>query len=418
MQIILFMLPVLILGVAALWQEGLRKPAGFALLLLLLGVRALLFPHETLDYQNFLAEWTAFFRHNGGFRALSYSLGNYNVPYLYFLALFSYIPLPDLYLIKTLSVFFDLVLAHGVLRLVKSAGAGETTAFAGFFLTLALPTVILNGAYWGQCDSIYAALAVWSVALALEGKGAKAMVFAAASFSVKLQAVFYLPVFLIFLFTKRLRWRDIPLFPLTYIIIVLPAVIAGRPFLDTLTLYLNQTGSIGDGLNYNSPSLFALLRVADDAAAAAAHAGIAAAFGFMLFLWLWAYLHRKELHNRSLVLFTLLMCLGIPFLLPHMHDRYFFLSDVFSVGCALIFVTRRNRKSFLLLPVPFLCQFASFLGYYAYLNLRYLLYMSWGARALILALFLLTVFLTLTFRESRQQSETPRENRMMTHERV
>ena len=45
--------------------------------------------YQTLDYQNFLTRWVDFFRDNGGFRALAYPVGNYNIPYLYFLALFS-----------------------------------------------------------------------------------------------------------------------------------------------------------------------------------------------------------------------------------------------------------------------------------------------------------------------------------------
>ena len=72
---------------------------------------------------------------------------------------------------------------------------------------------------------------------------------------------------------------------------------------------------------------------------------------------------------------ALLFAVGIPFLLPHMHERYFFGADVLSVILAFSCV--------LGIPAALLAQFASLLGYHAYLKMRYLLYMDHGARALI-----------------------------------
>ena len=42
----------------------------------------------------------------GGFAAVKLPIGNYNAPYLYFLAAISYLPIPDLYLIKLFSILF------------------------------------------------------------------------------------------------------------------------------------------------------------------------------------------------------------------------------------------------------------------------------------------------------------------------
>jgi hypothetical protein len=89
------------------------------LLVLGLGLRGAVFSYETLDYQNFLARWVEFFRQHGGFAALKYEIGNYNIPYLYFLALFSLLPLKDLYFIKLLSTASDLLLAWGVMLLCR-----------------------------------------------------------------------------------------------------------------------------------------------------------------------------------------------------------------------------------------------------------------------------------------------------------
>ena len=50
-------------------------------------VRGLCLNYVTLDYKDFLSKWVDFYRQNGGFKALHYPLGNYNIPYLYFLCL-------------------------------------------------------------------------------------------------------------------------------------------------------------------------------------------------------------------------------------------------------------------------------------------------------------------------------------------
>ena len=80
-------------------------------------VRCLLLDHESDDYLTFLSQWYDVIREGGGLGAISQPVGNYNVPYLYFLALFSYLGTDDLYLIKLLSTLFDVLLAFGAMRL-------------------------------------------------------------------------------------------------------------------------------------------------------------------------------------------------------------------------------------------------------------------------------------------------------------
>jgi glycopeptide antibiotics resistance protein len=103
----------------------------------------------------------------------------------------------------------------------------------------------------------------------------------------------------------------------------------GRPFWDTVTLYMNQTGSIGSGLNYNSSSMFAFFP--NESAMNIefwSNMGVVLAFTFMLAVLLWLFIKRKELNREIVLAAALLLSLGIPFILPHMHDRYFFVADV------------------------------------------------------------------------------------------
>ena len=93
--------------------------------------------------------------------------------------------------------------------------------------------------------------------------------------------------------------------------------------------------------------------------------------------------------NASIII--QLLAVAIPFFLPHMHDRYFFAADALTLALAAAWPQ-------LVLPAV-LCEFASLLGYHAYLRMRYLLPMADGALALIAALVILTVVLALELRQ-------------------
>lgn len=381
---------IFVLTIAVLAKLGLLNSTRNIVLCTALAIAAILlrlycFDWITDDYRNFLAPWIQFFESNGGFYALQYSVGNYNVPYLYFLALFSYFDSENwLYLIKLLSVFFDIVLAFAVTKLVSLYYDSDNRLLIAFFGSLFLPTVVLNGALWGQCDVIYAAFAVLALWLALDDRPALSMICFAASFAVKLQAVFILPIIAVLWYRGKFKLWHALIFPATYVVIVLPAVLMGRPFLDTITLYLNQTGSIGSGLNYNSSSMFAFF--SNNANAEFwSKAGVILAFAFMAAILIWLYKKRNHVNFNVIYAAALLLCVGIPFILPHMHDRYFFVADVLALGFGIIF-----PKLFI---VPILVQFASLLGYHAYLKMQYLLPMRDGATALLITIVIIIAFI-------------------------
>lgn len=345
-------------------------------------LRGLMLSHETLDYQDFLNVWVAYFRDNGGFKALAHPIGNYNVPYLYFLALFSYLKISDLYLIKLLSIFFDILLAWAVMRIVEQFSFSKLRKLAAFFITLYLPTVLFNGSFWGQCDSIYAAFALLAMDQALRGHPVSSMALFACSFAFKLQAVFILPIILILLIYNRVKWWHLLVFPATYAVLVFPAIYMGFPAKDAIMLYLNQMDTVGQGLNYNSPSLFALIGdVANKDFAGKIGIILAALTVCILLIMNWK---NKYYTDHRIFASALLMVIAVPLFLPHMHERYFFLADMLSLTAALI------SPAFFALPI--LVQFASLLGYHAYLKGYYLYPMAYGTWALILALILSLIF--------------------------
>ena len=382
--IMIFALALLLLWREKLFESKALFAAAFAFTALALVIRASLLDFESGDYLTFLAPWTQFFRDNGGFAALRYSLGNYNPPYMYFLALFSYFDISELHLIKLLSVLFDVLLAWACMKLLGLYTGSRAKLLGVFLAVLFLPTVVINGAYWAQCDSIYAFFGINALYLGLRGRGCASMVSLAACLAFKLQAVFIIPVFFILLLAKKLRWRQLLVFPTAYIVFMLPALIAGRPFVETMTLYFAQAGTVGDAMNYNAPSLTSMFQWSGNTENWSTLL-IAAAFALVLASYAVAAVKRRELDDTVFLGFALLLAMGIPYLLPHMHDRYFFISGVLALVLAF-----RDRRFF---PVPLLAELASLHCYYAYFVRYYLVHPRIGGIFMLIALLLTAAYI-------------------------
>lgn len=398
----------LLLALFLLWREGLfrtraQRVAVIVLVPLAFALRYCFLTYETLDYQDWIKVWIESLRASGAWNGLGEEIWscNYNVPYLYFLALISKSQVYDLLLVKDLSVLFDVILAWAAMRLVgvlnPDCPARKLTAF---ILVLWMPTVILNGSLWGQCDSIYAAFAVLAIYLALDGRSGWSVACIALSVSFKLQGIFLLPVYFLFLISQNVKLRHILIFPLTYILSILPAVLAGRGFWELLTLYFRNTSSIGDGLNYNSSSIYALLNFDNLSTEAGERVGIVLAFFFCCAIYVWLVVEYKRLNSKVLFGAAVMFAIGVPFLLPHMHDRYFFIADVLTVVLAV--------SAPRLTIVPLCVSFGSLLGYHAYLKTRYLLPMRYGAIAMAFALILTTAYTAASLTPPEKDSALPR----------
>ncbi len=318
--------------------------------------RLALFPHAARDYNIYLSDWIAQLRQTEGLSGLALTVGDYNVPYLYLLLAIAKATRHDLYWIKAFSVLFDLLLAWFAARLTARWAKSPAAPIAAFAVTLAVPTVLLNGAYWGQCDSVYAALILGCLLMALENKSRRAWLLLALAFSFKLQTVFFLPAFLLLLMTGKIKWRHVWVFPVAFTGLLLPAVIAGRPILDTLSIYVNQTASYPD-LVLNAPTLYRLFGDQSEFAlfqAAALLLTGAATAGLLALLWQ----RRERLEDRWIDV-AYVFALLLPFLLPRMHDRYFFLADALGA----VYAFRHPGRWW----VPVLTVGASYCGYYYYL---------------------------------------------------
>ena len=394
----IFALAMLLLRREGIFEDRAALICAAVLTAAALIIRAFYYNIESDDYLTFLAPWTQYFRDNGGFAALADFPGNYNPPYMYLLAAFSYLDIPELYLIKSLSVLFDVLLAFACMKLASLYSDSKARRLGVFLAVLWLPTVAANGAYWAQCDSIYAFFGVYALYLGMSSRGAGAMVSLAASLAFKLQAVFVIPAFFILLLAKRIKWRQLLIFPAAYIALMLPAVIAGAPLWDTLTLYLSQAGTVGDAMNYNAPSLTCMFSWTGDTTRSA-RLLIIAAFLLVAAVYAAALLLRRRLSDRLILALTLILVMGIPYLLPHMHDRYFYLAGVL----ALVLASTDLRFA----PVPLFAELASLHCYYAYFVRYYLVQPRIGGELMLASLLLCAAYAALYAQKPRKFEINP-----------
>lgn len=383
------------LAAALAWMET-RSVDRVLLLLLPVGgamvLRALCLDHATKDYEDFLSQWYVYFKLNGGFKAVAGSVGDYNVPYLYFMAAISYLNVSDLYLIKLFSILWDIVLAWGCLRLVRSLvreRQGSSAPLIAFGAALLLPTVILNGAYWAQCDVIYGALAIHAAALAMEGKNKTSVVLMAVAFSFKLQAIFVLPLWGVLWLAGKVRFRELWVFPLAYLAVIAPAIALGKPLDDILGIYFRQMEEY-PRLVLNAPSAYQFIPYGTQLdEQLAARFGIIAAGMLVLILLVLGFFLRERLDRKLIMTVAVVLCIGVPFFLPHMHERYFFLADVFTLCWACANVRR--------IPAAVLAEGASLASYCVYLRLKYNVVLKLGGMQFVMGLEALAMAAALGF---------------------
>jgi hypothetical protein len=139
-------------------------------------------------------------------------------------------------------------------------------------------------------------------------------------------------------------------------------------------------GTYSNLLKLNAPSIYTFVR-SGVSVEAYSTMGILAAFFFTFAVILFLYIGRSRLDNRSLFTAALIFAAAIPLLLPHMHERYYFMADVMAVIYACI----SPRRFFL----PIFVVTASFGGYYAYFSSKYIFDMRIGTVLLILTVLVL-----------------------------
>jgi len=333
-----------------------RVTATAIMVAIALAVRAVFFKYQTGDYATFYG-WYEFIKQHGGFGALQYNFSNYNEPYLYLLALVTYLPVPALAGIKLISVSFDLLLAFFTFKVVRQRYPQGWAPLAASSLVLFLPTVVLNSSWWGQVDATYTAFALGGIYFVLRRKGWWACALFGLALAFKLQAVFMFPFVLLLAFRHRLRWRELLAIPAVFVVADMPALVLGAPISSLWSAYTGQVSQYPQ-LTLNAPNIYQYFDVATSSTLRLA--GIAGALAAVVVLGALVVVRRVDLTPAHIVLAATVSVIVVPFLLPAMHERYFYMADILTVVSAFYL----PRK---LWALPVLEQFASLFSYMPFL---------------------------------------------------
>ncbi len=361
-----------------------------ALVAALICIRVSLLHFASRDYNVFLSGWLSQMREHKGFEALRVQIGDYNMPYLYFLFILSKFNLPDLILIKWFSCIFDFVCAIFVMKCVGLKFQSAKGKIVSFLTALALPTVLMNSSYWGQCDSVLAAGVIASFYFVLKGNGRWATIMFALAFSFKLQAIFVLPAFIVAIVVGKVKLKDLIYFPLTFIATLLPAILAGRSIVDSLSVYFMQTRQYPE-LTLNAPSVYQLISSNVSFESFNFLGIMLTGFAALLLVYL-CFVFKDKIGQKQLITIFFLSSLLLPFLLPRMHERYFFIADIMSI----IFLFYNPKRWYL----SFITVFASYNACANYLSGGNLLVeQKYCAIALLITIILLTKELVLDLKD-------------------
>ncbi len=341
-------------------------PIVILLLFVAFAFRLSLFSFINHDLTDALIPWYEYLLKNGGLRAINGLIESthgfppyiYSPPYLYLLA--STNPLRQWFsvveVIKLVSVGFDLISAIAVFLLVRLKFPVGWKKWAAFFAVCFAPTVFINSAYWGQFDGIYTALLAFCLYFICTRRYTLSLVFFATALAFKIQALLFAPLFLILLFQKKIAWWKFILVPLVFILWMVPAYMVGYPLLAPFETYLGGATQF-QSISMNTPNIYTFLPNQ--------FYGLIVPLGTLVgvvacaILILAAIRRETEFGFDRIVLFTLMISMVMPFVLPKMHERYFYPAALFAI--VYYFYRPETRLLPLALQVTSLLSYVPFL---------------------------------------------------------
>lgn len=318
-------------------QEHLESVFAAVCFLAGVGVRISLGNVVSADYVGFLKPWYEQIKECG----ITEQVGNYNLLYQFVIYIFTRTGVAPMSAYKLFSVMFDLLLSLTAGKILREAADTEKTwksilAFSAVWLS---PIVFTNSAAWAQCDAIYTFWALLALYCLQRERYAVSFLLLGVAFAFKLQAVFFLPIFVFIYFVrKRFSIACFALVPAAMLGVSLPVIMLGRRNLsEVFRIYLNQTSAYQE-MACNYPSVWMLLCDPGSAEQYQYFKPIAvmmtvAALGLLTI----CFIRRGcRLNRRNLYCMALLMTYTCVLFLPSMHERYSFPYEILAMIVAVL----------------------------------------------------------------------------------
>ena len=352
-------------------------------------IRIKMLSYNNGDYASFLKPWFEDLKANGGLKGLATYKGDYNAPYMTILALLTYLPIDSLLSIKFVSIAFDFLLAISCGILVSELVKKNKKFYflVTYSIVLFIPSVLLNGAFWAQCDSIYSTFVVLSLIFLLKEKYVPSFIMLGVAFSFKLQFIFILPLYIVlYIINKKISILHFLIIPVTNFVMCLPAIIAGKPIIECIKVYLNQTNTYKYKLVLNFPNIYQIFNGIPDIFYTVGEIITIFVCAFALLFILYK---RIKFNSEKILLLGIWFITIITFLLPGMHERYLFVGEVLSIVYFIIY----KKNAFLAIFIN-LCSIITYSNFLNGMNFEYMRLLA-IAFLVVLCVYTKNVFATL-----------------------
>ncbi len=303
-------------------------------------------------------------------------------------------PLYYAYYVKSVSFVFDIFIALGAFAIFDRLTKDKMQPAMVFCVVFLLPVVVVNSAMWGQIDSYYTCFLVWSIYFLVSGHPIWSVVFLGLGISAKPQGIFFLPFFLYLWLERKMKFRWLLLAPLVILLTYSPYWFMGGSFTKPFEWVFLGFGEYG-GLNYGAGNIWAFFHYyTNDNTANMTNtlmSTMSVLVGLTVLIAMVLIIHGRHLvlDSKALIGVAAVFALATPFFLSKMHERYFYLFDVFVV----IYAFALKRRYWLIV----LKEFSSIIGYSSFMFSRDLFsFMSYDDNIIVSAMinaFILVVVL-------------------------
>lgn len=152
------------------------------------------------------------------------------------------------------------------------------------------------------------------------------------AFSVKAQGVFLGPFVLGMILRRRIHLAWLATVPGIYVVLAIPVPVAGRSLASVFAVYLDQAHTF-DRLTMNAANIWVLAGGMPYAIGVAVGMVLAAASGLALSI----FIARSRRTGPEFILLAACVSLMLmPYLLPKMHERYFYAFELASIALACL----------------------------------------------------------------------------------
>ena len=204
--------------------------------------------YVSTDMERALLPWFQEMQTNGGLAALSKQVGDYCLLYQTIIAVFTYVDMKAIYLYKLFSSIFDFLLSASIVYFTVNGGNctifKKNTVVLCYMFVILLPTVVMNSAFWGQCDSVYTFFLLWSIWFLYKEKYRKSFILLGCAFAFKLQSILLVPLFF-YIWVCRKNSFSLLNFELTIMVFWLSGIVTyfyKRGLIDGFIIYILQVG--------------------------------------------------------------------------------------------------------------------------------------------------------------------------------